>query len=133
MALAQILFAERRTVVVVQQWMCLLLGIACLVSGIWGLCVKKSQDSLPPCIAWLGSAYLPALRVTAVACFGMGMMLVRQGRAELSATESSNPKVVSRPPPSKADCGLKSRQLDRRPLMSRHNRNQEEGKVEDCG
>ncbi len=110
MALARIPVAERRTVIVVQQWICFLLGIACMVSGIWGLCVKKTQDSTSPFIAWLGSAYVPALRLTAAACFGMGVMLVRQGRAADSlATELSDSKVAWRSTSSEADCEIGSR------------------------
>ncbi len=80
MALARISVAEQRAVVVVQQWICFLLGISCIVFGIWGLCMERSHDPLPPGVAWLGPAYMPALRVMAAACLGMGVMLVRQAR-----------------------------------------------------
>jgi hypothetical protein len=69
--------------VIVEQWICFVLGFACIVFGIWGICMNPGQNALSAYIAWLGSAYVPALRVTAVACFGMGVMLVRRGWAHL--------------------------------------------------
>jgi hypothetical protein len=62
--------------VVVEQWICFVLGLVCMVSGIWGICIKCGQNALP---AWLGSGYALTLRLTAVACLVMGAVLVRRG------------------------------------------------------
>jgi hypothetical protein len=61
-----------------EQWVCFLLGIVSIDVGIWGLCMKCSADSLPADIAWLGSVYVPTLRVTAAVCFVRGTRLVRR-------------------------------------------------------
>jgi len=74
--------APPRTIVV-EQWICFVLGFVCMALGIWGICMKSEQDALPAYIAWLGSLYMPALRVTAVACLGMGMVLIRRGWTHL--------------------------------------------------
>jgi len=69
--------------IVVEQWICFVLGFVCMAFGIWGICMKPGQYDLPAHIAWLGSLYIPALRVTAVACLGMGVVLVRRGWTHL--------------------------------------------------
>jgi hypothetical protein len=60
-------------------WLCFILGLICMICGILGLCTAPSQA--PPSLdtAWLRAAYVPALRVTAVACFLMGAILGRKG------------------------------------------------------
>jgi hypothetical protein len=68
-----------RLIVVIEQWICLMLGVVCIVSGIWGIFLKISQSALPTCFAWLGSAYVPTLRGTAVGCLVMGLVLVHRG------------------------------------------------------
>jgi hypothetical protein len=59
------------------------LGFVCMSFGIWGIFMKPEQHPLSEYIAWLGSLYVPALRVTAVACLGLGVTLVRRGWAHL--------------------------------------------------
>jgi hypothetical protein len=66
-------------IVVVEQWICLVLGLACVGFGMWGICMKPEQDALSAHVAWLGSLYTPTLRVTAVVCIGLGVALVRRG------------------------------------------------------
>jgi len=68
-----------KLIVAIEQWICLVLGIVCIASGILGIFLKSSQNALPAFLAWLGSAYMPALRVTAVGCLVMGLVLVRRG------------------------------------------------------
>jgi hypothetical protein len=69
--------------IVVEQWICFVLGFACVVFGIWGTFMKPGLDALSASIAWLGSLYLSAWRMTAVACFGMGLVLLRRGWTHL--------------------------------------------------
>jgi hypothetical protein len=71
------------TIAVIEQWICLILGITCIAFGMCGICMKLGQDALPEHIAWLGSLYMPTLRVTAVVCVGLGVMLIRRGWAPL--------------------------------------------------
>jgi hypothetical protein len=68
-------------IVAVEQWICLVLGVACIAAGIWGVFLKLSQNALPASLAWLAMAYVPTLRITAVACLVMGLVLVRRGLA----------------------------------------------------
>jgi hypothetical protein len=75
--------AQPKTIVVIEQWICLVLGLVCMTFGIWGLCMKPEQHALSAYIAWLGSLYMPTLRVTAVLCIGLGVMLARRGWAHL--------------------------------------------------
>jgi hypothetical protein len=63
-------------IVVVEQWICFLLGVVCIAFGLWGICMDCSQEALRPYVAWLGSAYEPTLRRTAILCFGLGIALV---------------------------------------------------------
>jgi len=66
-------------IVAIEQWICLLLGVVCIASGAWGVFLKLSQNALPAYLAWLATAYVPTLRITAVACLVMGLVLVRRG------------------------------------------------------
>jgi hypothetical protein len=75
--------AQPKMIVVIEQWICLVLGLVCMAFGMWGICMKPEQDALSAYIAWLGSLYMPTLRVTAVVCIGLGVMLARRGWAHL--------------------------------------------------
>jgi len=75
--------AQITTIVVIEQWICLVLGLVCMAFGIWGICMKPGQGAPSAYIAWLGSIYVPVLRVTAVACLGMGVVLIRRGWTHL--------------------------------------------------
>ena len=75
--------AQPATIAVIEQWICLVLGLVCMAFGMWGIWMKPEQDALSAYIAWLGSLYMPALRVTAVVCIGLGIMLARRGWAHL--------------------------------------------------
>jgi hypothetical protein len=75
--------AQPKMIVVIEQWICLVLGLVCMAFGIWGICMEPEQDALSAYIAWLGSLYTPTLRVTAVVCIGLGVMLARRGWAHL--------------------------------------------------
>jgi hypothetical protein len=75
--------AQPTTSAVIEQWICLVLGLVCMAFGVWGLCMQPEQDALSEYIAWLGSLYMPTLRVTAVVCIGLGVMLARRGWAHL--------------------------------------------------
>jgi hypothetical protein len=66
-------------IVAIEQWICLLLGVVCIASGTWGVFLKLGQNPLPAYLAWLATAYVPTLRITAVACLVMGLVLVRRG------------------------------------------------------
>jgi hypothetical protein len=74
---------QRTTIVVAEQWICLVLGLVCMVFGMWGICMKPEQHALSAHIAWLGSLYMPTLRVTAVVCIGLGVILARRGWTHL--------------------------------------------------
>jgi hypothetical protein len=69
--------------IVVEQWICFVLGFICTAFGIWGLCIKSGQAALSPYMAQLGSLYMPTLRVTAIVCIGFGVTLIRRGWAHL--------------------------------------------------
>jgi hypothetical protein len=71
--------AQPKMVVVIEQWICFVLGLVCMAFGMWGICMKPEQDALSVSIASLGSLYMPTLRVTAVVCIGLGVMLARRG------------------------------------------------------
>jgi hypothetical protein len=74
---------QPKRIVVIEQWICLVLGLVCMAFGMWGLCMKPEQDAFSAHIAWLGSLYMPTLRVTAIVCTGFGVMLVRRGWVHL--------------------------------------------------
>jgi hypothetical protein len=67
--------------VVAEQWLCFLLGLTCMICGIYGFFVQYNLDSSFAYIRWLGSAYGPILRSTAIACFVLGAVLLRCGLA----------------------------------------------------
>ena len=69
--------------IVVEQWICFLLGFACMTCGAWGICMRAGHVPLPQHIASLRSLYLPALRFTAAACLGSGLVLIRRGWSHL--------------------------------------------------
>jgi hypothetical protein len=50
-------------IVVVEQWICLVLGLVCMGFGMWGICMKPEQDALSVHIAWLGRNTLGAVAV----------------------------------------------------------------------
>jgi hypothetical protein len=75
--------AQPKMIVVIEQWICLVLGLVCMAFGMWGISMKPVQHALSAYIAWLGPLYLPTLRVTAVVCMGLGVMLARRGWAHL--------------------------------------------------
>jgi hypothetical protein len=74
--------AQTTPVVVIEQWVCFVLGFVCMAFGFWGICMKPGQGAFSAYVAWLGSLYMPTLRVTAVVCLGLGAMLVRRGWAQ---------------------------------------------------
>ena len=73
--------AQPTTFVVIEQWICFVLGLVCMAFGMWGICMKPQQDALYAYVAWLGSLYVPTLRITAVVCIGLGVMPIRRGWA----------------------------------------------------
>jgi hypothetical protein len=75
--------AQPTTIVVAEQWICLVLGLVCMAFGMCGICMKPEQHALSAHIAWLGSLYMPTLRVTAVVCIGLGVILARRGWTHL--------------------------------------------------
>jgi hypothetical protein len=83
-------------IVAVEQWLCLLLGFVCMACGVWGICMKYSLDLSSAYISWLGSAYGPILRFTAVACLVSGAVLVRRGLARPDMSSASGSRKVSR-------------------------------------
>jgi hypothetical protein len=80
-----------------EQWLCFLLGVGCMVCGVWGICMKYSQSLSSGYVQWLGSAYGPALRLTTLACFAFGAVLVRRGlaRPDLSSVAGSREVLPS--------------------------------------
>lgn len=85
------------TIVAVEQWLCLLLGLVCMACGVWGICMKYDQELPSGYFLWLGSTYGPTLRGTAVACFVSGVVLVRRGlaRPDLSTVPGSRKALRS--------------------------------------
>jgi hypothetical protein len=75
--------AQPTTIVVIEQWICFVLGLVCMAFGMWGICMTPEPDALSVYIAWLGSFYVPTLRVTAFVCVGLGLTLIRRGWAHL--------------------------------------------------
>ena len=64
---------------VIGQWICFVLGAVCIVSGTFGIFAKHIENPPSAPVAWLGSAYMPTLRVTALLCLFIGLLLVRYG------------------------------------------------------
>ena len=91
MALPKIFVISHPTLVAIEQWFCFLLGIVCMASGLWGICMSDSEYLLD-------SAFVPALWGTAVACLGVGGELVRLGFAKtLPVSELPAPKLTNKP------------------------------------
>jgi hypothetical protein len=65
--------------VVIEQWICLGLGIICMISGTLGISMSPGQNDLPGHLAWAGLGYAPLLRIMAAACLAFGVVLVRLG------------------------------------------------------
>ena len=82
-------------IVVAEQWLCLLLGLICMVCGGWGICMKYSQGLSSEYVPGLGSAYGPALRLTALACLAFGALLVHWGLAKSGLSSVSGGRDVS--------------------------------------
>jgi hypothetical protein len=84
-------------IVVAEQWLCLLLGLICVVCGGWGICMKYSDGPSSGYVPVLGSAYGPVLRLTALACLAFGALLVHRGLAssDLSSGSSSRDALAS--------------------------------------
>ena len=66
-------------IVVIEQWICLGLGMICMISGTLGISMSTGQNDLPADIAWAGLGYAPLLRITAAVCVALGVILVRLG------------------------------------------------------
>jgi len=66
-------------IVAIGQWICLVLGIVCVISGIFGISMDPGQNDLPAHLAWTGLGYAALLRITAAACLALGIVLVRLG------------------------------------------------------
>ena len=64
---------------VMGQWICFLLGAVCIVCGAFGIFAKHVEDPPAASVAWLGSAYMPTLRITALLCLFLGWLLMRRG------------------------------------------------------
>jgi hypothetical protein len=64
---------------VIGQWTCFVLGVVCIVCGAFGIFAKHIEGQPSASVAWLGSAYMPTLRGTALLCLFMGLLLVRRG------------------------------------------------------
>jgi hypothetical protein len=64
---------------VMGQWICFLLGVICIVCGAFGIFAKHLEEPPSASAAWLGSAYMPTLRVTALLCLFLGWLLMRRG------------------------------------------------------
>jgi hypothetical protein len=81
----------RPNIVVAEQWLCFLLGFICMACGGWGIFMKYSLDLSSGYVSWLGSAYGPILRFTAVACLVSGAVLLRRGltRPDMSSVSGS--------------------------------------------
>ena len=86
------------SIVVAVQWLCLLLGLICMICGIYGLFMKYNQDSPNAYIRWLGPAYGPVLRFTAISCIALGAVLVRHGLARPDQSSFSVAQPILRSP-----------------------------------
>ena len=64
---------------VIGQWICFVLGGVCVACGAFGIFATQIEGPPSASVAWLGSAYMPTLRVTALLCLFMGLLLVRHG------------------------------------------------------
>jgi len=68
-----------QTVAVVELWICFALGVVNVACGVWGICVKPNTDAIPDLIVGRTLACVPLMRVAAVACIGLGVVLLRLG------------------------------------------------------
>jgi hypothetical protein len=75
--------AQPTTITFIEQWICLVLGLVCMAFGMWGICMEPGKNALSEHIAWLGSLYMPTLRITAVVCIGLGVVLAGRGGKHL--------------------------------------------------
>ena len=66
-------------VAIIGQWVCFVLGVICIVCGTTGIFMKQMDGTPSASVAWLGPAYLPTLRGTALFCLLIGLLLVRRG------------------------------------------------------
>jgi hypothetical protein len=71
---------------VIGQWICFALGVICISCGAFGIFAKPIEGPPSAFVAWLGSAYMPALRVTALLCLFIGLLLVRRGWSSPAAS-----------------------------------------------
>jgi hypothetical protein len=60
-------FAPSRAALI-GQWICFVLGVVCIACGAFGVFANHIEGPSSAFIAWLGSAYIPALRLTALLC-----------------------------------------------------------------
>jgi hypothetical protein len=74
-------------IVVIEQWISLVLGIVCLVSGIVGIAMNPGQNDLSADFPWSKSMYVPLLRIMAAICLALGIVLVRLGWASPVRTQ----------------------------------------------
>jgi hypothetical protein len=74
-------------IVVIEQWICLVLGIACLASGIVGIAMNPGQNDLSAGFPWSKSIYVPLLRITAAVSLALGVVLLRLGWASPVRTQ----------------------------------------------
>jgi hypothetical protein len=72
---------------VIEQWICFVLGVVCVACGAFGVFANQIQSPSSAFVAWLGSAYMTALRVTALLCLFMGVLLMRRGWSSPEVTE----------------------------------------------
>jgi hypothetical protein len=79
-------FTPARTAVI-GQWICFVLGVVCIVCGAFGIFAKPIEGPPSASVAWLGSAYMPTLRVTALLCLFLGLLLVRVDGAVLTVSK----------------------------------------------
>jgi hypothetical protein len=75
---------------VIGQWTFFVLGVLCMVCGVFGVFAQRMEGPLSASVAWLGRAYVPALRVTALLCVFMGSLLVRRGWSSHDRAQKGN-------------------------------------------
>jgi len=87
-------------IVVIEQWICLGLGMICMISGTLGISMSTSQNDLSAHFAWAGLGYVPLLRITAAACLALGIVLVRLGSTSRwpQPTGGSDMQIVKEEP-----------------------------------
>jgi hypothetical protein len=73
--------------VVIEQWICLVLGIVCIVSGIAGAVMNPGQNDLSVDLPCSKSIFVPLLRITAAICLALGVVLLRLGWASPIRTQ----------------------------------------------